>query len=339
MSGQHVTPEAMTRSAAPPPRARNPVAALALSFVREWATLLITVALVVIFIFVDPTFLTWKNFQSIFVFQTVTTCITLGILFPLIVGEFDLSVGYLVGFIGMLGAFLAEHGWSTLPVLVVMILAGIFVGLVNGFLTERLKISAFIATLGTGIVLQGLTEGLSGGSILVNNIPKFVVKLAQGQAGGLAICVWITLGLAVILFYVLEQTPLGRNLYAVGGSPRVAFLAGLRVSRLKVFTFAASGLLVAVGAIIGLGQNGSASPAYGPDLLLPAYAAAFLSVTTYRGGYFNVAGAIVGILLLAIGFNGLSLMGVPFWVQPVFNGAVLIVAVAVARAESRQVRV
>jgi ribose transport system permease protein len=102
--------------------------------------------------------------------------------------------------------------------------------------------------------------------------------------------------------------------------------------------FAAAGLIVGIAANFALAQAGSANPGYGPELLLPAYAAAFLGVATYRPGYYNVLGALVAIILLAIGFNGLSLLGVPFWVQPIFNGSVLIIAVLVARQETRQVR-
>jgi ribose transport system permease protein len=137
---------------------------------------------------------------------------------------------------------------------------------------------------------------------------------------------------------VLEQTPFGRKLYAVGGSERVAFLAGIRTGLLKIAAFALAGLLIGIGAIFALGQNGAANAGFGPELLLPAYAAAFLGVTTYRPGYYNIPGAVIAILLMAVGFNGLNLLGAPFWVQPIFNGTVLVVAVICARAESHRTK-
>jgi ABC-type glucose/galactose transport system permease subunit len=146
------------------------------------------------------------------------------------------------------------------------------------------------------------------------------------------------IGLAFALFYILEHTPLGRKFYAVGGSERVAFLAGIRTGHIKVLAFAAAGFLVGIGAMFELGQSGAASAGFGPDLLLPAYAAAFLGVTTYRPGYFNIPGAMVAIILLAVGFNGLNLLGAPFWVRPIFNGVVLVLAVITARAEARQLK-
>jgi ribose transport system permease protein len=220
-----------------------------------------------------------------------------------------------------------------------MLVAGALVGLINGVLTVSFKISSFIATLGVGIVLSGVTLGLSNGQVLFSNIPTALTDLGKGQFLGIGTTVWLALALAAALLYILEHTPFGRRLYAVGGSERVAFLAGVRTGRVKIAAFAGAGLLVGIGAIFALGQSGAANPGFGADLLLPAYAAAFLGVTTYRPGYYNVPGAIVAIILLAVGFNGLNLLGAPFWVQPIFNGAVLLLAVITARAESRHVKV
>jgi ribose transport system permease protein len=219
-----------------------------------------------------------------------------------------------------------------------MLVAGVVVGLINGALTVGFEISSFIATLGTGILISGLTYGISKGEVVFSGVPQAIIYIGQESFLGLAITVWLTLILALLLLYLTEHTPLGRKLYATGGSERVAFLAGIRTGRLKVLAFAIAGLLVGVGAVFELGQSGAANPGFGPDLLLPAYAAAFLGVTAYRPGYYNIPGTIIAILLLAIGFNGLNLLGAPFWVQPIFNGAVLIVAVITARAEARHIK-
>lgn len=318
---------------------RSPFLRVALAGARTYGTVIILLLLIIVFSLSSDAFLTLRNLQNVLIVQAITALMTFGVMFPLIVGEFDLSVGYMIGFLAVLGAFLAGHGYGALVVIPVMILVGGIVGLCNGLLTQRVGISSFIATLGVGIVLQGFTQGASGGKVLFSNIPPAVTTIGGSYAGPLAISVWIVLGFAIVLFYVLEQTPLGRSWYAVGGSERVAFLAGLRTGRLKIAAFVISGLLVGGASVLALGQSGSANPGFGPELLLPAYAAAFLGVTTYRAGRYNVIGSVVGILLLAVGFNGLSLLGVPFWVQPIFNGGVLLLAVTVARAEARKVKV
>jgi ribose transport system permease protein len=334
MNGQEAIP---TEGASATGGRQPALTRVASAAIGNYGTILLLVALFVIFSLTNSYFLTLSNLQNVLLTQTIVGCLALGVMFPLIVGEFDLSVGYMIGFVCMVGAWLGGHGWSGLPTILVMLAVGVLVGWVNGILTERLHISSFIATLGVGIVLEGLTDGLSNGQVLSNGIPPIMKTIGENYAGPLAVSVWVTIVLAALLFYLLEHTPAGRSWYAIGGSERVSFLAGLRTKRYKIVAFMLSGLLVGCGAIFALGQNGSASPSFGSDLLLPAYAAAFLGVTTYRGGRYNVVGTIVGLLLLGIGFNGLSLYGVPFWVQPVFNGAVLLVAVLVARSERRHV--
>lgn len=310
-----------------------------LHLARSFGSVVLLIALFVVFSFTSSAFFTGQNIKSVLIVQTIVAALTLGVLFPLIVGEFDLSIGFSLGFMSMFGAWLAKDGLGLVPMLVLLAAMGLFVGFVNGVLVEYFHISSFIATLATGTILQGVTFGLSGGQVLATNIPHFISKLGSSYAGPLGLAVWVIIGLAIVVFYVLEHTPFGRSLYAIGGNERVAYLAGIHTKRAKIICFMLGSLFVALAAVFSLGQNGSASPTFGPDLLLPTYAAAFLAVTTYRPGYYNVIGSIVGILLLAYGFNGLSLWNTPSWVQPIFNGSVLIIAVLTARSEARKVRV
>lgn len=319
--------------------ARDAARRLLRAIFASYASVLLLLALIIAFWIATPNFMTVQNWQSLLVVQAVTGTMALAALMPLVVGEFDLSLGNLIGFLAMIGAYLAGKGQGAAVVVLAVVAVGLAVGLLNGILTVTFKISSFIATLGVGIVLSGVTLGLSNGQVLFSGIPSVLTTIGQTHVLGLAIAVWLTLALGIVLFYVLEHTPLGRWWYATGGSERVAFLAGVRTGFLKIVAFCGAGAFVAVAAMFELGQAGAANPGFGPDLLLPAYAAAFLGVTTFRPGYYNVVGTLVAILLLAVGFNGLSLLGVPFWVQPIFNGAVLLLAVMSARAEARHVRV
>jgi ribose transport system permease protein len=330
--------DTVPRSAGAP--AAKPVASR--SFIRvvfeKYATLLLLVLLAIGFNFATDRFLTTQNLTNLLVVQAVISCVAFAAIIPLIAGEFDLSLGNMIGFLAMLGAVLGQAGYGAGVVVPAMILAGIVAGVINGLLTVKFEISSFIATLGTGILLSGFTFALSSGQVIFSGVPPIITYIGQERFLGLGITVWLTIIIALILLYFTEHTPLGRKLYATGGSERVAFLAGIRTGRLKILAFALSGLLVAIGAIFDLGQSGAANPGFGPDLLLPAYAAAFLGVTSYRPGYYNIPGTIIAILLLAVGFNGLNLLGAPFWVQPIFNGAVLIIAVVTARAEARHIK-
>ena len=317
-------------------RTRRFVAAM----LTRYITVILLIAVTIIFTVLAPqTFPTVYNWQNILVVQAVPICMAMAALVPLVAGEFDLSLGYMLGFAAMCGAYVSKSGGDAFLVVPMMIGVSLLVGLINGVLTVRFKISSFISTLGVGIVLSGLTLGISGGQVIFQGIPEFVTSIARGQELGIATSVWISLGISLLLLYVLEHMPIGRQFYATGGSERVAHLAGVKTGRIKILAFAGAGLLVGLGAVFQLGQSGAASPGYGPELLLPAYAACFLGVSTYRPGYYNVPGALIAILLLGVGFNGLSIMGVPFWVQPIFNGSVLLVAVLTARAEARRVKV
>ena len=318
------------------PAKRNRSNAIA-TVLKRYTTLLILIALLCVFSFLSPQFLTSLNLKNLLVVQVTVCCMAFATILPLIVGEFDLSLGYALGFIMMLGAFLGGFGFSAATIIPAMLAAGACIGAINGLLRISFNISSFIVTLGVGIVLSGVTQGMSGGAVLYSGIPPILTAIGEHELLGFKISVWFTIGLALVLVFVLEHTPFGRQLYAIGGSERVALLAGIRVNLCKVLAFAGAGLLVSVAALFELGQSGGANPLFGPELLLPAYAAAFLGVTTYRPGYFNIPGAVIAIVLLAVGFNGLNLLGVPYWLQPIFNGVVLILAVITAAAEGRQI--
>ena len=152
---------------------------------------------------------------------------TLGVMLPLVVGEFDVSVGYMLGALVMAGAFVAGLGAGTITVVLVMVGGGGLVGLLNGLLTVRARISSFIGTLGVGIILEGVTQGISNGEVLYEGIPKSIMAIGAGYVGGLAIAVWAAIAIAVMLFYVLEYTPLGRRWYAIGGSGEGRISGGL----------------------------------------------------------------------------------------------------------------
>lgn len=306
---------------------------------RNYGSALLLALLILLFSVFTSTFMTLDNIQNVLIQQAIGAMMAFAVMFPLILNEFDLSVGNMIGFLMVLGATLAGSGQGAAVIIPVMIVTGVLVGFINGVLTVKAGISSFIATLGVGITMSGLSQGLSGGQVLFTNIPSQVVAIGNNYLGPLSVADWIAIVVALALFYLLELTPIGRAWYATGGSEKVAFLAGLRTRALRIGAFTMAGLFVGIGSVIALGQSGGANPGYGPDLLLPAYAAAFLGVTTFRPGRYNVIGTVVGLLLLAVGFNGLSLLGVPFWVQPIYNGGVLLLAVALARSEARKVRV
>jgi ribose transport system permease protein len=314
---------------------RGELRAAALRIASRYGLIIVLLLLILIFSILKPAvFPTWAMAKTILVQQTVLMLMALSVLPIVVVGEFDLSVGYLIGLCAVLIAALGgEAHFNGVVTLVLTVLISCAIGIVNGVLVGTLRIPSMIATLGVGLAIGGLTVGVSGGRTLIAGIPNLYPDLSNWSALGLSVAVWIVAGICLVAYAILAHTPTGRRMYAVGGSQVVARLAGIRVIRLKIIAFAAGGVLVAVAGALELGQAGGASPSFGPSLLLPAYAAVFLGSTTIRPGFFNVWGTVTATLVLAVGFTGLNLVGVPYWTQPVFNGAALVIGVLLSRSE------
>lgn len=306
-------------------------------FLERYAVLLILLVVVVFFSVTQPaTFPTTDNLVTILQQQAVLACLALGLLLPIAIGEFDLSVGYLLGFAAVEAAALG--GKTDIPgglIILIVLLTGLAIGALSGVLVARFKVHSLIATLGVGFGISGLTIGVSGSQTLFEGIPDVIPKVANTDILGVRSSVWVVLALAIVVYVVLSFTPFGKRIYAIGGSERVARLAGVRTNAVKIAAFAGAGFFAALAGLMQLGQAGAANPGFGINLLLPAFAAIFLGATTIRPGFFNVWGTIIAILLLAAGFTGLALAGVPLWVEPIFDGVVLLIAVLFAGAEAR----
>ena len=282
------------------------------------------------------TFFTLGNFRTIVSSQAVLMILSLGLTLPLTTGEFDLSIGPMLGCAAVLTAFFA--GQSHLPlaaVIIATVLVGVLAGLLNALFVVRIGVNAFIATLGVATMITGLTLAVSDGQIL-NTVPQPLVDFVQHQFFGLAVPVYVAFALAIALWRLYEHTPLGRHLFFVGEGREAARLVGLKVDRLRAGAFVASGAISAIAGVFTAGQLGAADPSVGPNFLLPAYAAAFLGATTIKPGRFNAWGTVVALYLLVTGVTGLELLGTSSWVQEMFNGVALLIAVTFARFVARE---
>lgn len=305
-------------------------AAFQLVMERYALAVLLVVAIVVFSLLRPQTFPTFGEFTSIVGSQDVIAVLSIGLLFPLIAGEFDLSIGYVLGFTAMEIAILTGQDHMALWLAGVLTLAtGAGVGAINALLVLRFRMNAFIATLGTGTVLQGLTLWISGGSV-ATGIPNALSTIGTAGIGTFPYLAIFAGLIAVVGYFVTDHTPFGRYLHATGAGREAANLAGVRTSSLLAIAFVMSGLLSAVAGIMQTAILGSANPDVGTQYMLPAFAAGFLGATAIRPGRFNVPGTILALALLAVGLAGLSQLGAPQWVAFVFDGMALIVAVALS---------
>lgn len=278
-------------------------------------------------------FSTLANMRNVLANVSVSIVVALAALGPLVAGEFDFSIGLTMELSSI--AFAASvtrfHTPLVLAIPLTLALAAV-VGSVNGFLVAKLRLNSFIATFGMATVLTGLiTLYVEGLSILVDNKALTSVGGAKSLTFGIPRIAYVVAVICLLVGYVLTQTPWGRRLQAVGSNRVGARLVGLPVDRAVFLTFISSALLSSVAGILYVAQQGAASPNVGTNYVLPAFAAVFLGSTAFRPGRFNVAGTVVAQLFVVVGSTGLVLAGLKPWVQYVFQGGVLLLALALTR--------
>jgi ribose transport system permease protein len=318
----------------------------ALRLLSVHGLLIITFVVIAIFSLERPgDFPTLLNFQSVGNIRAPYALLALAVMIPLAANEFDLSVGFLAELACILVVgFQVKSGLSWELACLLVIVLGALVGLVNGVLVTKFRVSSFIATLGVGTFIVGVSGWYSKGELIyfggarssgsteqlgVSGGPTGFFDLT-GNALGIPVALLITIGLGVVLWFALEYLALGRQLYVIGANPRAAHLSGISVDRLKILSFVASGVLTGIaGCLLGsqlqVGQLG-----LNQSLLLPAFAGALLGATSVRPGRVNVWGTLIATALLGITVSGLQMVGAaPYW-EMLFNGSILVAAVALA---------
>ena len=291
------------------------------------ALLLLVVATFSILPASSPTFLTTANLAVVLSNQSVILLCAVAVMLPLIAGNFDFSVGSIavVGSVVCASAQI-DAGLPIAAAVALSIAVGTAIGLLNGFLVAVLQLNSFVATLGTATALGGIVQWYTGGLPLTGIDPAFV-GFGAGTWFGVPQIIYFVIIAVVAVWYVLAFTPFGRSLYAVGSNRRAAVLVGLPTQRYVWTTFALSGLLAGIAGVLLCARLGGASPDNGTYLLFPALTAVFLGATAIRPGVFNVWGTVIGVLFVAVSVSGLTMAGADNWVDAVFNGVALVVAV------------
>lgn len=283
------------------------------------------------------TFPTVLNFSGIFGTQAVLVVLTLAILIPLTAGDYDLSAASTLTLSSMALALLnVNHHWSIGTAIVVSVLIGAAVGAVNGGIIVLFGIDPFIVTLGTGTFFAGITYWISASETISGISEGLVGPVYDDKFLSIPLGFYYGVALCVILYYIFEYTPMGRRLLFVGRGRSVSRLSGISVSRVRFFSFVACGTLAGCAGVLYTGTLGAADPSSGANFLLPAYAAAFLGATSILPGRFNPWGAIIAVYFLQTGISGLQQMGVENFVQQLFYGGALVLAVVLSQVARRR---
>jgi ribose transport system permease protein len=308
-----------------------------LIFISRYATFIGLLAMIFFFSINAPdTFFSRANFINILSQASLTAIIAAGLTYTLVVGEFDLSIGYVASFVGlMVAGFLAKAGLPIPVAIALALLIGVGLGLVNGTLVTKVRINAVIATLGVGTMLSGIGFSYSAFPIAMG-IPRAFTSIALDRPlFGIPNPVFVMVIVLVVLWIVLNKTEMGQRMQAVGSNIEAARLSGIRVDRVKMFAFAVAGFCAALTGVLLTSLLGSGTLGAADGYLLDAFAAVFLGSATLREGQFHILGTLVGVLVLAVGFNGLSIFGAPTYFQPIFKGGVLVLAVGLSTLARR----
>ena len=284
------------------------------------------------------TFPTRTNFfVVIFGSYAVQVILALALIIPLVTGDYDISVAANLTLAAMIVAVLnVDHGWNVGLAILVALAAGAVIGLVNGGLIVMLGIDSFIVTLGTSTFIAGVVLWISDQRTIGGVSSGLVDNVIIHKLLGIPLVFWYALVLAAAIWYLLEYTPLGRRLLFCGRGRSVARLTGLRVGRLRWGAMVASGVIAAGAGVAYAGSTGSADPTSGLNFLLPAFSAAFLGATTIQPGRFNAFGTVVAVYFLATGITGLQQLGVDTFIQQLFYGGALVLAVAASQLIRRR---
>jgi ribose transport system permease protein len=278
----------------------------------------------------SDTFLTSANLQIMLGSNTVIAITALGALVPLICNEWDLSVG---GSAALSSVFIAQFltdGMNVGLALLVGVGIGLAVGLANALLITRMRVNAVITTLGTSIIITGIINLKTGGVTLAGNIPQSITDFGTLNWLGIPRSMYAMAVAAAVVYYLIDHTPFGKYLYAIGSNRSAARLTGIRVKVIIGSTFVLAGGLCGAAGVLQVARAGGANPNLATALLLPALAAAFLSAATIRPGKYNVGGVLVAVYFLAVLNSGLNLAGAQPYVANFVNGGALIIGVGLA---------
>ncbi len=345
MTGVHVLAEAPDASAkarnGDPVRPGKPIVGRdrALRRLEQFGLPLLMVLLIAAFSINEisgPVFRSAANIHNLLGNQSVTALVALAMVVPLVAGYFDLSVSAITGVanIAVASAMSTYH----LPIwaaLLVGIAISAVVGFANGFLVAKVRLNGFVVTLGTYTVILGAITWYTEGSLITSGIPSTFGQWSSESFLGVPRPFIILIAIAVVVWFVLTQLPFGRRLEAIGSNESAARLVGISTTKSIWISFVISGLLAGTAGALQTSRGGAGDPSVGTAFLFPALTAVFLGATMIKPGKYNVWGTVIGVFFVATSVSGLTLLGADVWVQPVFNGVSLLVAVTLSTLIAR----
>ncbi|MDY0290327.1 MAG: ABC transporter permease [Sphaerochaeta sp.] len=304
---------------------------------QSYGTIFSLLLIIMIFGILRPrVFFSSANFWNISRQMAILAVISLGTTLIMNVEEFDLSIGTIASFSGVLAAVLAIRGVPFATALVLGVFISALIGFVNGFIVTKFKVMSFIITLAMSRVIYGFTYWLSGGAIIFNGIPESFKVIGTAKLGRIPYLTILMVILACLFYYLTKHTAFGRKLYAIGGNEQASNVAGVKVDLYKTLAFTIAGAMAGFAGVLLASRVGSAAPTAGDSYTLNAYATIFIGKTLFKEGVPNIIGTVVGVAIFTVLANGLTIMQVPTFIQNILTGAVIVFAVVGQKIGSKE---
>jgi L-arabinose transport system permease protein len=282
-----------------------------------------------------PHFMTEANLRGLALAVCTSGMVACTMMLCLAAGDFDLSVGSVVAFAGVVGATVMNATGSVTAGVVVALACGAVVGFVNGLFVARLGINALITTLATMQIVRGLGFIVSDGRAVGIRTAAFF-PLGNSAWLGVPVPVWLTIGCFVIFGVLLNRTIFGRNALAIGGNAEAAHLAGVPVARVKIVIFTLQGLVAAFAGLVLAARMTSGQPNTSQGFELVVISACVLGGVSLTGGQARIEAVIAGVLILGLVQNAMNLLNIPPFYQYVASGIILLAAVMLDRLKHRR---
>lgn len=315
--------------------------------IRQYGTLFFGIILFIAFSFVNKRFCTWSNIMVMLRSMSMLCICALGFTLAHAAGGFDMSLGEASGLINMVFVYTLISSENLLVSIIVGLVIGFLVGLANGVLAGVLGLPDFIATYAVGCVTYGIKMLISRGNPTTIpkdiGLPQFTFTMGQGKIpffGGLTIPVPVIIMIVfcIVVVFIVKKTPLGRRIYAIGGNRVASQYSGINVKKYRLIAYLFSGVFLAVASIIQTSRLGSGQPLAGTDFLMDTIAAAYLATTMFGEGEASPEGTIVGVFIITMLSNGLTMMGLEYYYQYITKGIVVILAVLMSTLQKNRVK-
>lgn len=300
---------------------------LVFQFKEKLGLIIVFLAIFIFLSLISPVFLTSRNLLNVLKQNSVNAIISFGMTYVLIIGGIDLSVGGLMALCGMVAAVLLVNFGVSLPIVIIIaLLVGVIAGFINGVIITKLNLAPFIVTLAFGFIYGGFAKLITHGKpIYISN--EAFLSIGQARIGPVPVQTFYLLVCFIIFFYVLSNAKFGKNILAIGGQMDVARFFGIKIDSFRIINYVILGFLAGASGIITNARLNSGQPTIGTNIELDAIAAVTLGGTSLAGGYGSIGGTLIGVYIIAMINNGLNIMGVENFWQPISKGIIILIAI------------